>query len=251
MSAATVLVWELAGRPAAPSPGMFTDGAAVCAVCGRDVSASAVAARVLGGNFGDPSLYARPDSTRVCGPCLWCVSGRPPASLRMWSIVASPGGRLPASHERAWLPASPGLCLTNRAATAPVADTLLSPPPGQWLVSVATSGQKHVLPYARVNRGGGPFTVRMETADVTADPGTWRTVLTAAARLRAAGHGAELVREGHPDARAVKTGPDLAAWRATAGPLLPFLRSPVLDLALWCLTKPVIAHYAGADHDRT
>lgn len=240
----TVMVWELAGRPDPPGTVRFEDNDAVCVMCGRAVQRSALAAKAIGANFTDQALYRRPDSTRICPACVWCCSGRGLATLRLWSVAAAPGIDVGASQPKAWLQNLPGLCLTSRADPAPVADLLLTPPPGEWAVSVATSGQKHVLPYARVNRGGGLWTVRLENTDITSTPTQWRTVLGHTAALRAAGHGAEQVRDGSPDVRAVKTPADLQTWRALAVGLLPYLRSPLLDLALWCCTKTTTDRYA-------
>lgn len=240
--AAAPLVYALAGAPV-PVGWRPDQGAAVCAACGARSEATMPVARALGANFTDPSLWSRPHSTRVCAACTWCCAGRPPATIRGWSVVAAPGTRLAPCQPKAWsiLHGRPGLCVTNRADPLPVARVLLDPPEGEWAVTVAVSGQKHTLPYTRTNRGAGQWTVRMETADVTADPARWRRVLRAAARLRAAGHGADAVRDAVPDLRAVKTRADLDAARPHLDVLAPCARSPLLDLALWCLTRSTIA----------
>ena len=240
----TVMVWDLAGQPDPPGASWYEDGPTVCVMCGRQIDRSAPTAKAIGNNFTDHYLYRRPDSDRICAACIWCCSGKPPATLRMWSIVAAPGQNLAPSQPKAWLKDTPGLCLTSRADPAPVADILLDPPPGEWTATVATSGQKHVLPYGRVNVGAGRWTVRMESTDVTAGPAEWRLVLGHVAALRAARHGAEQVRQGAPDMRAVKTPADLRVWRALAEPLTPYLRSPLIDLALWCCTKTTTEMYA-------
>lgn len=239
MSDAPRFVWDLAGRPPAPPGPAYTPGPAVCAMCGHTAQDTAPAAKALGGNFTDPACYNQPASTRICAPCAWCCAGRPPETIRGWSVIAAPGATLDASQPKAWalVHDRPGLCVTNRANPMPVARILAGPPPGPWAVTVAVSGQKHTLPYTRVNHGPGPWTVRMETTDVTADPAQFRTVLAHAARLRAAGHSAEHVRDTAPDMRAVKTRDDLDRARTHLGALAAFARSPLLDLALWCLTK--------------
>ena len=239
-----MLVWELAGRPETPAAHLHTDGAAVCVMCGRHITRSAPAAKAIGNNFTDQYLYRRPDSDRICAACTWCCSGKPPATLRMWSIVAAPGIDLPASQPKAWLRNTPGLCLTNRADPTPIAGLLLDPPAGEWAATVAISGQKHVVPYSRVNRGRDRWTVRMESTDITADADTWRTVLGHTAALRHAGHGAEAVRDGAPDLRAIKAPTDLDTWRRHRDQLGRHLRSPLLDLALWCCTKTTTPTYA-------
>lgn len=241
MSAPTTLVWDLAGRPD-PVPNvaaLLADVPDVCALSGDHEARTAPLAKALGANFTDQSLY-RAHSDRVGAGALWCCSGKPPATLRMWSIVAAPGVDLPPSHEKAWIHGATGLHLTNRAATGAIIDTLIAPPDGEWMVTVAVSGQKHVVPYGTVNRGPGAWVVRMETTNVAGDPGQWALVLATAARLRAAGHRADDVRAGSPTMAALKTADDINAWRALADRLAPYTRSPLLDLALWCLTKEQI-----------
>lgn len=191
--------------------------------------------RALGANFVDRTMFRGPLSTRLCMACLWCCSGKPPSTLRMWSIVAAPDVDLGPSHEKAFLRDTPGLLLTNRADPAPIARILADPPAGEWLATVAVSGQKHVLPYAVVNRGAGPWQVRMENTIVAATPETWRQVHVHARALRGLGVPADDVRVGAP--RYLKTRESFDAWRGHAAPLEPYLGSPLLDLALWTITK--------------
>jgi len=241
----TELVWEAAGCPEPPSQRLYSAEAAVCVMCGRTVGSTAPATRVIGNNFTDQYLFHRSDSTRICPACAWCCAGKPPASLRMWSVVAAPGLLLPPSHSRAWIQ-EPDLCLTNRADPAPIADLLLAPPETEWACTVAVSAQKHVVPYGRVNHGGrGSWTVRMETTDVTADADQWRHVLGHTAALRQDGHSADAVRNGCPDLQAVRTGADLERWRLHADALACYRRAPLLELALWCVTKTTLARYAA------
>jgi len=68
------------------------------------------------------------------------------------------------------------LHFTSRADMRVVVDTLADPPEGEWVVSVAESGQKHSLPYAVVNRGRARWRVRMDALDVDA-PATHRAAL--------------------------------------------------------------------------
>lgn len=242
---ATELVWDLAGRPelTGSTGALLRDEPGICVMCGHEQDRTADARKAVGGNFTDQYLYRRSDSVRVCIACLWCCGGKPPATPRMWSVVAAPGVELPDHHPKCWLPPRPGLCFTNRASTRPVADTLLNPPETPWVVGVATSGQKHVIPYLRVNRGK-TWTVRMENTDITSTSDEWLMVLIAAAALRSLKHSADAIREGRPDLARITTHTDWDAWEAHAEPLKPYVDSPLLELALWCLTKETITHYA-------
>lgn len=232
MTAATLLVWNTAGRPKVPAEKGIMLGDATCAICGLTQPATADIDKALGKNFADRGHIQDMGSSRVCEGCLWACTGRPPASLRMWSIIVAPG--MPPSHPKAWLQV-PGLYLFNRAAPQPLTDLLASPPDGEWLATVAISAQKHVIPYASTNHGTGRWTIRVEDHDITATPQQWQKAHAAAIALRRMGVPAEAVMSGEP--RFVKTPQMLADWRQLNDQLLPWLGSPLLDLALWTITK--------------
>lgn len=244
MTRGTVLVHTLAGSPD-PAGWAPTPGTAVCAMCARTVEASMPVAKALGANFTDPTLWADPTSRQVCAACTWCCAGRPPATIRGWTILAAPGRGLPPSADKAWpqVTGHRGLCVTNRSNPAAAADLLLDPPDGPWLCTVAVSGQKHTLPYARVNHGPGTWTIRVETAQVTATPARFHRILRAAARLRAAGHSAADITAGAPTLPAIRSPADLDLWRTHQNLLAGATSSGLLALALWCLTKTTIPVY--------
>lgn len=241
MRAPTDLVWELAGRPdpIASALALVTDHPGTCALSGRHEERTAPTSKALGSNFTDQSLY-RAQSDRVGTGAIWCCSGGGTKTLRMWSIVAAPGVDLPPSHPKVWIRDTPGLHLTNRADLTCLIDTLVAPPDGEWMVTVAVSGQKHVVPYGTVNHGPGPWTVRMETVNVTSSPEEFGAILLAAARLRALGHRADDVLNGQPSMAAIKDRAALDTWQALASQISRYTNSPLLDLALWCLTKEQI-----------
>ena len=237
MSASCRIVWELAGSPEITAPSvakLITDTPGVCAICGHRSERTAVADRALGANFSDRGHLTRFTEV-VCPACLWCCSGKPPTSLRMWSIIAAPGMDLPPSNPKAWLQGTPGLMLFNRSNPGPLAALLADPPLGQWCASVAYSGQKHVLPYTPINTVRGEWTIRAEDHYVTATPGQWQAVHAAALGLRRLGVPADDVLAGAP--RYLKTRSDLTRWSELDRQLSGWHNSPILSLALWTITK--------------
>lgn len=232
MTAATRLIWDLAGHPEPTVP--LTNGEGVCAICNTHAPATAHPDKVLGTNFTDRGLIRR-NTPHVCAACAWCILGRPPRSLRMWSIIAAPGHPTPPSHEKAFLQNTPGLALLNRSNPGPIADMLTTPPTGPWLITIAYSGQKHVAPYGHVNHGPGRWSIRVEDHYVTSTPETWRAVRHAAAELRRAKIPADAIREGR--APLMRDRAQLDHWTEHNTTLTPYHRSPLLDLALWTLTK--------------
>jgi hypothetical protein len=228
------MVWDLAGRPAPKDP---PSGDGVCGLC----AASGVGHGKLGPNFTDRRIQDGPGDL-LCAACTWVLGGKPPATLRMWTLVARTDRPCPPSQPTAHA-CGEFLHATNRKDTRWVAATLADPPDGQWLVTYAESGQKHTLPFATVNVGGGAWTVRVDGADVTSTPGQWRTVLAHTAALRSAGFSAAAIESGQPPIVALK-GNGLALWRAHFdGVLAPFAGSGLLHLTNLMITKETSDHY--------
>lgn len=237
MTAATHAIWHAAGspQPAQSVAALLTDTPSTCAMCGDHADHTADVHRALGSNFSDRSCFHRPDSTRVCQACLWCTSGRPPATLRMWTVIQGP--HAPASHPKAFLQTR-GLALINRAQAGAVADALIHPPPGPWVVSVATSGQKHVVPFATVNHGSDDYTVRYETVDIRTSAGEFAYAHAHTLALRRLGVPADAILTGQ--ARLIRGREALRQWRHHTEHLAHLTRTPLLDLVLWTITKETI-----------
>jgi hypothetical protein len=245
MTTALRLVDRLLGEPRNnPTLGrLLTDREAVCGMCGETSSVTADITEALGKNFTDRGCFHAPASTRVCPACFAGTAGKPPRTLRMWTVVATPGHHLPDSAEKAAaiFGQHPGICLTSNHDTTPVIDTLLAPPGGEWLVSVATSGQKHVLPYAHVNRGETGV-VRMESTSIPYQRDDWEQVFSAALMLRRLGVPADDILAGTP--RYIRTHDALVRWRGYDASLEGWHLTPLLSLALWTITKGITD-----DHD--
>lgn len=235
------LVHQLTGEPPVEGAAakQFKEETAICCMCGNTETLTANANRVLGTNFTERQMFHAPESQQVCWACTAICSGAPPKTFRMWSIVATPGLKLAPSQEKAatWLGQHKGICVTNRANTEPIIDLLLNPPTTEWMISLAVSGQKHVIPYAHVNTGPTGV-IRMEAVDVGYTQQTFTYVFTHALALRRLGIPAEPVLQGIP--KYLKTREQLDAWHIHNTALKPYLGSPLLQLILWVLTKGVI-----------
>ena len=232
-------VWDALDRPdPVPSAAAKLDLGRIetCRMCGHDDLPTADAKAALGTNWTDQSCWRDPSSTRVCVACLWTCSGKPPATVRMWTVVT--GVDRPSGEKAPWR--SDAACLTNRADTTPVISTLCSPPAHPWLVSIAVSGQKHILPYGTVNPGGtGPWRVRMEDTTISSDPATFSRVHSHALALRRLGIRDDDILTGHPGSY-LKTLEEITEWREHANHLTAHIGAPLLRLALWTITKKEI-----------
>lgn len=238
---APVMVWELAGRPRRASL-PAEPVAAVCAMCGRTVDESVHVKHSIGGkSFTDQYLLAVKGSDRTCYGCAWVCTGKGMDQIRMWTIVARTDIVLPPSNPKAKFAADHLHC-TSRADMRAVAATLADPPPGEWVVTVAESGQKHTVPYAVVNRGAGRWTVRMDARDITATPGEFRHVFGHVLRLREAGFTPPEIEHLTPPIGRL-TAATLSVWQHHAAHLAPWRASPLLHLAVFLPNKEYLHEY--------
>lgn len=236
-----VMVWELAGRPRRASLAA-EPVAATCAMCGRDVAESVHVKHSIGGkSFTDQYLLARRGSDRTCYGCAWVCTGKGMDQIRMWTIVAVPDRELPPSNPKAQY-ATPHLHCTSRADMRTVVDTLADPPDGPWLVAVAESGQKHTIPYARINHGAGRWRVRMDARDITATPGEFREVFGRVLALRKAGFTPGEIEALEPPVGRLNAA-TLPIWRHHAAALSPWRGSPLLHLATFLPNKEHLDEY--------
>lgn len=246
MTTAAHFLWSLGGRPGHGRTEVDTPPGAVCLCCGDPIATAtcARATHALGVNY-DFTRAARRDSPVVDPACAWALAGRGLATLRLWTIAATTGRALPASHPKCTVDLGPQVHLTNRADMRAVAALLTDPPEGEWLVTVAMSGQKHVVPYSRTNRGAGRWTVRVENFDVTSDPVEFAALLARVAALRHAGFGPDQIAAVDPGTH-LSTRSRLDAWRLHAEPLTPYRGSPLLGLAATTPNKEHLDDYLAS-----
>jgi hypothetical protein len=164
------------------------------------------------------------------------MTGRPPDTLRLWSVAWREGERAAPSH-----PKAPDLGaevhLTNKADPGELDRVLREPPPGRWVCSVADTGQIHVVPLAVVNRGAGPWQARYERLDVRSSPAEYVRVSGAMRALLAAGFYKSDVETGSPTpARLNAGGP--ALWREHDATLVPYRGGALFRLALFLQRSP-------------
>lgn len=94
------MIWDLAGHPAPTDP---ASGEGVCAMCSEHDQLH----MQIGPNFTDYRKLAHVNGTRLCAACSWAFGGKPPNTLRMWTIVArldqpSPLANLGTVAEEGW-----------------------------------------------------------------------------------------------------------------------------------------------------
>ena len=226
-------VWRAAGLP---PPAEATHAApGTCGVCGGSMGPFAPMATALSDSFSAHRDMSSISSEHACAACLQTMTGKPPATWRLWSVLWREDGLAESREGAPW--SGRGLSLTNRAQTGLLLETLIKPPPCRWGMSLADSGQIHVLQFAPINHGGAvAWTVRLERNNIRARSADFRRYVHAAASLISAGFSRTEVENLTPNAGTLtKAGPPV--WREHSTTLRPIVRSPTMDLALFMIRK--------------
>lgn len=230
MVSATQLLWQAAGKPSPRKRvhGVFGES---CFWCGTKITQACRVADVCGASFTDWDCASVPSSLWMCEACAWSMTGRPPDTLRLWSIVYREDRDAAPSHEKA-MDLGPRIHLQNKADPSEFDAVLRDPPAGPWVCSVADSGQIHVLPFARVNNGSGPWVVRFERFGVSSTPAEYGLVSDAMQALYEAGYSkADIGTLQSSPSRLNRCG--VALWRAQSDILRPYAGGGLFQLALF------------------
>lgn len=243
------LLWLAAGRPNPRRDVVAASGE--CYWCAtRIVDEACHVADVISDSFTDQDQALVRHSPWLCPGCAWAMTGRPPDTLRLWTVVyREDGAPFPSAH-----PASkdlgPRIHLQNKADPSGARAILLVPPVGRWICSVADSGQIHTLPFAPVNDGASRYGVRFERATIWTTPAEYRRIDDAIRELLAAGFSKEDIARRPAPYRL--TGATIEIWRRIDPTLAPYRGGPLLDLALFLTRKDKTdATTAAAADDRT
>lgn len=169
---------QLAGSPTQDG---CEDHHAHCVVCAAEVARTMPYDRWQGATFTDQNkLRGHGLSDRVCEPCVWAHAWNPPpgwvpdaeATERKRAAKRAAGKVVDESKERppnlrlfSHLYDERGYVYANKGDKPTLRAWLCSPKVGEWWAAIADTGQKHVVPWARRNRGQRGV-VRFEAVDV-------------------------------------------------------------------------------------
>lgn len=165
-------IWRSVGSPAISKSTIKTSAGDLCYWCGFEITEPEAhpSSAICGTNFTDHDLACFPLSPVACRACAWMMSGRPPDTLRMWSLIwIDEWSRKPLQTPSA-PDLGPEVWLGNKGDLSPVVDLLSAPPDGRWAASIADSGKVHTAPSACLNSGADPWVVRYERYDVSSSP---------------------------------------------------------------------------------
>ena len=192
----------------------------------------------LRSGFSDYANIVRPDSLHVCAACSWVMGGIPPHTLRMWCVIY--GCDAGPSDPKA--PPVSGFTLVNRSGTVRIIEAIRNHPKTPWFVSIAQSGQKHILPFTQANSGAEEeFTIRFESTNVRTTVEAFNETLALLTKLRAHGFSAEEITSGRLMSLHINV-ESVELWRACQERLFPIKSSPLVAMCLWLLTKEAIQY---------
>lgn len=228
-----------------------SEGDELCLVCGFGYSHVMPAKNTISRTDTDLDKFKAPWSEVVCSACAWCSEGRPPDTLRMWSILYREDGQIDnpglfrdyitqkaekadkTYSVQALLEAENRVCLANRADLSPYVITMLDPPDCPWACCFADSGQIHLVRFATLNQGDH-YSVIFERDEIRTSAAEFGLVLWNVASLRSAGFHTEDIRTGVPHPRSLREQP-LVWFTHNTGTMRA--RSDLLALCLFLCTK--------------
>jgi hypothetical protein len=211
-----------------------------CALCGGVWSEYVRFADAFGPSFTDYDRLVSPTSPWLCVPCSWSLGSKPPETFRLWSVVYRADRPAAPSNPKAFLQ-SPALHLTAKNDVREIVDVLTAPPDCEWAVAVASSGQKHTLPFAPLNVGAGPWQVQFEGHRIACAPDRFAHLLYHATELTIAGHNRDEIASGILSVSAtVRAGVAFTQHHYT--PLRPLAGSALLELVCFLLTPKEHLH---------
>lgn len=233
MSSASQLIWRSAGCPSGQRGELAEDVDGVCALCGHgDTATVALTVACPPASFGGWQQMRWPSSDRVCRACTWAMEGKPPNTLRMWSILyrgdGVSGGIGPDMGD---------MCgAFNRSDLSAVLECLCWPPDCEWSAGLAESGKVHIVPYMTVNRGAGAWSIRVDRVTFRSDPATTRRVVHHVSSLIDAGFRVKAILDRNPPIRdLVKFGLD--TWKRHIEALGPLSAGQVERIAAMIIKK--------------
>lgn len=238
MYSASQLVWISAGSPQ-PERGKGAIGShGRCAICGGiDKRGIPLVVACPKASFSGHQDMRWIESGLACTACTWSMEGKPPNTLRMWTILYREDCDTALSA-----PSAPdcgrNVHLANKGNLDAVADALLHPPKGPWCCSITNSGKIHILPYTPVNNGEDSrrWSIRIERENVLGSEQGFGNVLHHVAALVQAGYHKSHIssRNPHPSAL-VKHG--IENWKTNINQLPIFGNTPLERLALMIIRK--------------
>ncbi len=211
MTSATQMLWISAGQPKSIK-GKPVETNEPCALCGfRSSRMVTFKSAISHASFSGYAELAEPTSSAICEACSWALEGKPPNTLRMWSIVCA-DDLVDSVREKGAPDFGPDVHVLNKHNLDPVLSILLDPPSGRWFCALADSGKIHVVPYCKVNAGRGRWSVQLERETIWGTPDRFKKIVHHVASLLDAGFAKrDISGRSPPIKRLAEIGIDL--WR--------------------------------------
>ncbi len=158
------------------------------------------------------------------------MTGRPPDTLRLWSLVYREDRAAAVSHASA-----PNLGsyvhLQNKADPSEFDAILRDPPTTTWICSIADGGKIHVVPHARINHGADTWCVRYERFNVHSNTAEYIKLAGAMQALLDVGFSKGDIKTEPSPGRLVRCGIDM--WRTYDSLLRRYRGGALFEVALF------------------
>lgn len=234
---ATQLVWKSAGFP---KPRRISEdvGATRCAICGGwDEYCLPLDTACPKSSFSGHQDMKWMESEAVCRACTWSMEGRPPNTLRMWSILYREDCEAAPSNSSA-PNCGPWVHLENKGNLDAVGHVLLNPPWKPWCLSIADSGKIHILPYTPTNTGEDRkcWIIRIERENVHGSINEFGKIMHSISVLVGSGFAKKyILSRDPPPGELVKRGINI--WKDNIDELPVFGNTSIERIALMIIRK--------------
>ena len=218
----TQLIHGLIGCPDPSKDRGVSEMKGSCLVCGSTYEMGSPSKYALSKTDTDRARFAAEWSEMVCTACTWCSEGRPPDTLRMWTVIYREDGQIknPGTFREyitkkqekkdkiysvsSLLEVESRVALINRSDLSPLVRAMVDPPESKWSAAIAESGHIHIVRFAPVNAGRGYWTVIFEREEISATPGEFTKNLWHIANLRQAGFHTEDIENNSPHPKSLR-----------------------------------------------
>lgn len=237
MPTLTDRIWTSAGSPDVAGVVGTNDP---CMVCGGDCERGGVPAKkAFGSNFSAHDQLAAPWSSHVCRACVWAMSGRPPDTLRMWTIVYREDAHW--LHPRPEKSPSLGarVYATNRADMREVLRLLVDPPACEWGLAVTVSMQIHIVPFTPLCSGARGCSGQFERERMSWTPSDAVALCEAVRALVDAGFPKAEIETGETTAQTLRRA-GVALWRQHAPLLRRWANAALLRVVVMATRKGML-----------
>lgn len=236
MNTPSQILYQLADYPSVPYD--ILDTSESCWVCGFPCNKAVLLNKAIGQSFTDHEKSEAPWSDYLCLPCCWVMSGRPPDSFRPWSVVWRSDKHFDVNPDVYKSRQIKGVHFTKKIQPNEIVSLLSNPPKNHsYFCSIALTGQKHVIPFTKINHSSDYWTIRTDSYDITSSVAVFNDIFNKCQHLLQLNFSKIDIETGTPYSSKLKDKQKREIWKSYEFDLVKWRGSNFLKLILWLVRK--------------